>query len=226
MPHHSSLLVESFAFLVALGWVHSSGALCQSEKLCCTQTCHLPGVPVNHVYPFLPKTCAQLAVNPWSDLALFLDLTTSLLRALSNQSTHSEILPPTNETVYVSLFQCVCHNKIYGFVYEIHRHFELSSQFAAQLFLVQKTVIWEKLWYFRIISKQRNDSFFLSYHGRSSIGSHRNQILQVDGFAWSTKKNIKAAWMSCPWVWPVSGNKASISSENVSPLGMRTQTTS
>ena len=40
------------------------------------------------------------------------------------------------------------------------------------------------------------------------------------------KKNIKVAWMSCPRVWPVSGNKASISSENVSPLGMRTQTTS
>jgi len=41
LPHHSSLLVESFAFLVALGWVNSSGALCQSEKLRCTQTCHL-----------------------------------------------------------------------------------------------------------------------------------------------------------------------------------------
>ena len=32
--------------------------------------------------------------------------------------------------------------------------------------------------------------------------------------------------MSCLQVWPVSGNKGSISSENVSPLGKRTQTTS
>ena len=37
---------------------------------------------------------------------------------------------------------------------------------------------------------------------------------------------FSAEWMSSPRVWPVNGNKASISSENVSLIGKRTQTTS
>ena len=60
----------------------------------------------------------------------------------------------------------------------------------------------------------------LSYHERSPIGSHGNQ-LSVDDFAWSTK-NLSAELVSSP-VWSVSGNKASIAVGNLSHLRSRTQ---
>jgi len=60
----------------------------------------------------------------------------------------------------------------------------------------------------------------LSYHERSPIGSHGNQ-LSVDDFAWSTK-NLSAELVSSP-VWSVSGNKGSIAVGNLSHLRSRTQ---
>jgi len=61
-----------------------------------------------------------------------------------------------NETVYVSM-----PNKILCFGYGIHHHFELAtSEFAAQLFLVQNTRISKEFWHLRIVPQRRNYSFF------------------------------------------------------------------
>jgi len=69
------------------------------------------------------------------------------------------------------MFQCVCHNKICCFGYGIHGHFELStSQFAAQLFLVQNTMIWVEFWHIgSFLSKSMTAFSFPAMDGVPSV---------------------------------------------------------